>query len=86
MEKSPLATQTRRERLTLPVDWRTPVGETKIPLPMMQPTMMVQPFRRVSSAFILTPSPSSSDLSGLSRMSSQSSLSSTILSLLLTSR
>ena len=39
MEKSPLATQTRRERLTLPVDWRTPVGDTKMPLPMMQPTM-----------------------------------------------
>ena len=39
MEKMPLATQTTRLMLTLPVLLSTPVGETKMPLPMMQPTM-----------------------------------------------
>jgi hypothetical protein len=39
MENNPLATQTTRLMLTLPVLCRTPVGETKIPLPMMQPTI-----------------------------------------------
>ena len=39
IEKKPLATQTTRLMLTLPVLARTPVGETKMPLPMMQPTI-----------------------------------------------
>ena len=39
MEKKPLVAQTTRLMLTLPVLLRTPVGETKIPLPMIQPTM-----------------------------------------------
>ena len=39
MEKNPLATQTTRLMLTLPVLLRTPVGDTKIPLPMMHPTI-----------------------------------------------
>ena len=72
MEKSPLATQTRRERLTLPVDWRTPVGETKIPLPMMQPMMTVQPFIRVISAFSLIPSSSFSPVASATESISSS--------------
>ena len=33
---------------------RTPLGETKIPLPMMEPTMTVTPLRRVILAFSST--------------------------------
>ena len=85
MENRPLATQTMRLRLTLPVDWRTPVGDTKMPLPMMQPTMMVQPLRRVSSAFMRTPSPSLVSPVSCFSSSGVSSLNSKPLSLVLTS-
>ena len=37
MVKSPQMVQTRRDMLTLPVEASTPVGDTKIPLPMIQP-------------------------------------------------
>jgi len=48
--------QTTRDIFTLPVDCRTPVGDTNIPLPIMQPMMTVHPFKRVISALSLTPS------------------------------
>ena len=85
MEKKPLVAQTTRLMLTLPVLLRTPVGETKIPLPMMQPTMTltlllipptpwlcftVHPLRRVISAFSPTDfSPSSGSSSIFSLVS-----------------
>ena len=51
MVKSPDMVQTTMDMLTLPVEASTPVGEMKIPLPMIQPTMTLQPFKRVISAF-----------------------------------
>ena len=48
---SPDMVQTTMDMLTLPVEASTPVGEMKIPLPMIQPTMTLQPFKRVISAF-----------------------------------
>ena len=47
MEKTPARTQTTRAMLMLPVLWRTPPGETKIPLPMIEPTITVTPFNIV---------------------------------------
>lgn len=43
---TPEATHTRRLALTEPVYFSTPVGDTKMPLPMMEPTMTVMPFIR----------------------------------------
>ena len=60
MVKMPHRAQTTRLMLTLPVEARTPVGDTKIPGPMMQPTMTPHPFRRLISALSFMPSPSSS--------------------------
>ena len=47
MEKIPARIQTTRAMLMLPVLWRTPPGETKIPLPMIDPTITVTPFNIV---------------------------------------
>ena len=55
MVKTPEMAQTMRDMLTLPVERRTPLGETKIPLPMMQPMMTPQPFSKLISALSLTP-------------------------------
>ena len=81
MVKSPHTVHTTSDMLTLPVQASTPVGDTKMPEPIMQPTMTPHltnhssvlrlqttdqsehsietphPFRRLSSAFSLTPSP-----------------------------
>jgi hypothetical protein len=51
MEKTPDATHTMRERFTEPVFRRTPVGDTKMPEPMMLPTITVTPFKRLIFAF-----------------------------------
>jgi len=56
MVKIPQTAQTTRDMLTEPVETNTPVGETKIPEPMMQPTITVQPFNSVISDLSLTPS------------------------------
>lgn len=47
IENNPDMVHTIKDILTLPVCKSTPVGETKIPEPMMLPTMTVIPFRRV---------------------------------------
>lgn len=47
IEKTPDKVHTIKDMLTLPVCSNTPVGDTKIPDPMMLPTMTVTPFRRV---------------------------------------
>ena len=39
MVKSPHTVHTTRDMLTLPVQASTPVGDTKMPEPMMQPTI-----------------------------------------------
>ena len=46
VEKTPHVTQTRILAPTDPVPFRTPFGETKIPDPIIDPTITVQPFRR----------------------------------------
>ena len=46
--KIPQMAQITRDMLTLPVDARTPVGDTKIPLPIIQPIITPQPFSNVS--------------------------------------
>jgi len=51
MEKSPATTQTTIERPTEPVFVRTPLGETKIPDPMTDPTMTVIPLIRFIFGF-----------------------------------
>ena len=53
MMKSPQTVQTTMDMLTEPVETSTPVGETKMPEPMMQPTITVQPFSRVISLLSL---------------------------------
>ena len=60
MVKMPQSAQTTRLMLTLPVEASTPVGDTKMPDPMMQPTMTPHPFRRLISALSFIPSPPSS--------------------------
>jgi hypothetical protein len=47
MENTPEETHTMRDRFTEPVLRRTPVGETKIPDPMILPTITVIPFNRL---------------------------------------
>lgn len=47
IEKTPEIIQTTSAILTLPVCISTPVGETKIPEPMIEPTITVQPFSRL---------------------------------------
>ena len=47
IENNPERTQTMRAMLTLPVCIRTPVGETKMPEPMIEPTITVQPFSKL---------------------------------------
>jgi len=47
MEKMPEASHTHSAIPTEPVFMRTPPGEMKIPLPMMEPTMTVTPLRRL---------------------------------------
>jgi hypothetical protein len=54
MVKNPQIVQTTNDKFTDPVDFKTPVGETKIPDPMIQPTMIVIPLSKVISAFNLT--------------------------------
>ena len=51
MVKMPHMDHTTNDKLTEPVDTSTPVGETKIPEPMMQPTITVMPFNKVISAY-----------------------------------
>lgn len=46
VEKIPEMTQTQMESPTDPVFIKTPLGDTKIPDPMMDPTITVQPFKR----------------------------------------
>lgn len=59
IEKSPDATQTIKDKFTLPVCIKTPVGETKIPDPMIEPTITVIPFSRLILAFkVISPPPS----------------------------
>lgn len=59
IEKRPERIQTIRAMLTLPVCMRTPVGETKMPEPMIDPTMTVHPFNRLILAFSPTSPPPS---------------------------
>ena len=47
MEKTPEVTHTISERFTEPVFCSTPVGDTKIPEPIMLPTMTVIPFSKL---------------------------------------
>ena len=57
-QTKPDMTQTMMARLMLPVFCRTPVGEMKMPEPMMLPTMTVTPFIRLILAWRRTaPSP-----------------------------
>ena len=51
MVKMPHMDHTTNDKLTEPVDTSTPVGETKIPEPIMQPTITVMPFNKVISAY-----------------------------------
>ena len=59
MEKTPARTQTTSAMLMLPVLWRTPPGETKMPDPMIEPTITVTPFNIVIVFFKPTASASS---------------------------
>ena len=47
MEKTPEVTHTMSERFTEPVLSSTPAGDTKIPEPIMLPTMTVIPFSKL---------------------------------------
>ena len=47
MEKIPEVIHTMSERFTEPVFSSTPVGDTKIPEPIMLPTMTVIPFSKL---------------------------------------
>ena len=51
MEKMPLSIQMTRAMLMDPVAIRTPPGATKMPDPMMQPMMTLQPWMRPMVAF-----------------------------------
>ena len=50
---NPQIVQTTRDKFTDPVETRTPVGDTKIPDPIIQPTITVQPLSKVISALSL---------------------------------
>lgn len=59
IEKSPDKTQTMSAIFTLPVCIKTPVGDTKMPDPMIEPTITVHPLSRLIFALRPTsPSPS----------------------------
>lgn len=60
MEKTPETVHTINERLTDPVCFNTPVGETKIPEPIILPTMTVMPFNKDILALSRISPPSSS--------------------------
>lgn len=47
MENTPETVHTISETFTLPVFFSTPEGETKIPEPIILPTITVMPFKRV---------------------------------------
>lgn len=58
IENTPEATQTISAMFTLPVYFRTPLGETKMPDPIIEPTITVTPFSRLILAFRpVSPSP-----------------------------
>jgi hypothetical protein len=75
IEKTPLITQTTKAMLTLPVYFSTPVGLTKIPEPIIDPTITVIPFRRLILALRVTSPWFSSTIAllGLSLLSPESS-------------
>lgn len=73
---TPEATHTIKLALTDPVNFNTPVGDTKIPLPIIDPTITVMPFRSDIFASNAPPSfslPSSGSPSDLRVSLSQSS-------------
>lgn len=51
MENTPEVTHTTNDSPTLPVPFDTPLGETKIPDPMILPTITVIPFKRLILGF-----------------------------------
>lgn len=57
IEKTPDTVQTIKAILTLPVYMSTPVGDTKMPLPIIDPTITVHPFSKLIFAFNPTSSP-----------------------------
>lgn len=59
IENRPDTIQTISAILTLPVCMRTPVGETKIPDPIIDPTITVHPFNKLIFAFRPTSPPPS---------------------------
>uniref|UniRef100_A0A1A9V7N0 Uncharacterized protein n=1 Tax=Glossina austeni TaxID=7395 RepID=A0A1A9V7N0_GLOAU len=61
IENKPETIQTINAKLTLPVYMRTPVGDTNMPEPIIEPTITVQPLTRLIFAFNVTspPPPSS---------------------------
>uniref|UniRef100_A0A1A9ZBN9 Uncharacterized protein n=1 Tax=Glossina pallidipes TaxID=7398 RepID=A0A1A9ZBN9_GLOPL len=61
IENKPETIQTINAKLTLPVYMRTPVGDTNMPEPIIEPTITVQPLIRLIFAFNVTspPPPSS---------------------------
>ena len=66
MEKSPLKIHTTRDIPGLPVCASTPVGDMKIPDPIILPTITVIPLNRVIFGLRPTTLSSSIDLGGLS--------------------
>lgn len=60
IENNPDNTHTISARLTLPVFMSTPVGDTKMPEPIIEPTITVQPFTRLILALSVTSPPPSS--------------------------
>lgn len=56
MENKPEIIHTKRATLTLPVSFKTPVGLTKIPEPIIEPTITVIPFINVIFGLSVTSS------------------------------
>lgn len=69
----PDANQTISAMFTLPVCFNTPVGDTKMPEPMIDPTITVHPFKRLIFAFSPTSPPPPLSAQALSVVATASS-------------